>query len=69
MAKPYLEPQLEAQHEEAMDTLIPRLLQRYGGSQLMVALELGVSQAWLSRWLKANGYVEVKTWIRQEQAS
>ncbi len=32
------------------------------GSQRVAAHYIGMSQSWLARWLKANGYVQVIRW-------
>lgn len=59
---------IEATFGERLDVLIPRLLDEYGGRQDLVAVAIDVSAAWLSRWLKENGYVEERRWVRQPEA-
>lgn len=36
------------------------------GNQRRAAQLLGLSQAWLGKWLKQNGYVQVIRWEKQE---
>jgi DNA-binding NtrC family response regulator len=36
------------------------------GVQRVAADKLGMSQSWLARWLKENGYVQVTTWVKEK---
>lgn len=47
-----------------LDEVIPRLLKKYGGSQKLVADELGVSPFTISTWLKNNNFVPVITYVK-----
>lgn len=55
---------VEKEQGQPVKDLIPALLDRLG-TQKAVAEQLGVSQATISTWLRANGYVPVTIW-RQE---
>lgn len=41
---------------------IPRELNKPGITQAHVARTLGISAAWLSRWLSNNGYKRISRW-------
>lgn len=48
-----------------LDRVIPALLEKHEGMQWKVANELGVTQATISNWLKANGYKRTVRWIKE----
>lgn len=39
------------------------------GGQAQAARELGVTQATISAWLSANGYIKVVRYVREDKAS
>lgn len=59
--KPYRLEEVEQEHGQPLDVLIPRLLQELG-SQKAAADYLGVSQASISVWLRDNGYQSKTVW-------
>lgn len=44
--------------------VIPQAVNEPGATLEKVASELGVSDAWLSAWLRRNGFVRVTVWQR-----
>lgn len=42
-------------------------LKEADGNQARAAARLGVSQAWVTKWLNRNGYVRQVTWVKREQ--
>jgi predicted transcriptional regulator len=67
MATPYRLQEV-AKKKGKLNKLIPRLLNKYG-TEKAVAEELGVSQATINHWIRANGYVRVVRFEKKEQAS
>lgn len=53
--------EVEQEQGQPLDVLIPALLQELG-SQKAAADYLGISQASISQWLKANGYQSKTVW-------
>lgn len=43
--------------------VVPALVNQHG--QLGAALRLGVTQNWVSRWLKENGYIRVAQYVKE----
>lgn len=39
------------------------------GNQTRAAVALGVTQGWVTKWLKRNGYVQQVTWVKSEERS
>lgn len=66
MAKRYRMREVEQERGKALIELIPELLNKHEGRQAGVAAELGVTQASISGWLKANGFRQVVKWERVE---
>lgn len=56
MAKRYRLPEIEQEHNQPLDQLIPNLINETG-SQKATAMLLGVSQATISMWVRDNGFV------------
>jgi predicted transcriptional regulator len=63
LANKTIEGLLQDQHGD-LHTVIPEMVTVHG--QEKAAHLLGVTQSWISRWLRENGYVEEKRWIRQQ---
>jgi len=49
-----------------LDSTIPFLLKEFHGNQRLVADCIGLSPAFISRWLRQHGYVQVVQWVKQE---
>jgi hypothetical protein len=54
--------EIEQVRGKPLDRIIPELVNRYG--QLGAALELGVTQTTISRWLKDHHYVQLITYVK-----
>jgi DNA-binding protein Fis len=39
------------------------------GNQRRAAQALGVTQGWVTKWLKKNGYVQRVTWVKEDKKS
>jgi DNA-binding protein Fis len=39
------------------------------GNQRRAAQALGVTQGWVTKWLKKNGYVQRVTWVKRGEKS
>lgn len=66
MANKTIEGLLQDQHGD-LHEVIPSMVSIHG--QQKAAYLLNVTQAWISRWLKENGYVEERRWVRQKEVS
>lgn len=64
MAQKTVERLLVMQHGN-LHEVIPRLVQELG--QVGASEKLGVTQNWVSRWLKANGYAMQIVYIRTNE--
>lgn len=56
--------QLLTERHGDLHQVIPELLNQKGANTATVSKALGVSRAWLSDWLKANGYRRSTRWER-----
>ena len=65
MAKAYRLKEIEAEHGERLETLIPRLLIQLGG-QTAVAIHLGTSLKTIADWCEDNAVVKRPLWGRKE---
>jgi phage antirepressor YoqD-like protein len=54
---------LSEREGEPLETLIPRIVNEEG-SQKVAAKRLNVSEMTLSDWLRKNGYIVIKKWIK-----
>lgn len=61
---PVIEQELTKQHGD-LHQIIPKLVSEEG--QESTARKLGVKQAWISRWLRGNGYEPHTQWIKPEE--
>jgi hypothetical protein len=52
------------EHHGNLHEVIPSLASRVGQEE--TARTLGVRQAWVSRWLRTHGYVQVVQYVRNE---
>lgn len=66
MAKRFRLREIEHVHGDLHRVIVP-LVNR--GGQALAARELGVAQATISAWLKANGYVQVVQYVKQEKTA
>jgi transcriptional regulator with AAA-type ATPase domain len=57
-------PEVESQHG-ALEDAIPGLLEKFNGNQTKVAEHLGLSPAFVSRWLRKHGYTQLVKWVKQ----
>jgi DNA-binding protein Fis len=55
-------PQLIVTEEQVL-----RALQDAQGNQRKAAQTLGVTQGWVTKWLKRNGFVQQVSWVKNEQ--
>ena len=62
----YKDKSLEAIHGD-LHGLIPTMVNKYG--QVYTAQSLGVSQYFISDWLRRNGYLRVIQYVRMDSAS
>ena len=51
----------------ALQEVIPRLLDKHNGNQRMVADSIGLSPAFISRWLRRHNYIQVIQWVKCEE--
>lgn len=65
MKKSGIERQLIARFGDLHD-VIPELVSLHG--QVQTAVLLGVTQNWISLWLRNNGYIEVRQWVKSPEA-
>jgi hypothetical protein len=66
MARPHRIEELEKEFGEKPDTLIPRVVNEKS-SQKAAARELNVAESTVSLWLRQNGYVAKKQWVKDGQ--
>jgi len=64
MAKISVIEKLLTQAHGNLHEVIPMLASRVGQEE--TARTLGVRQAWVSRWLRTHGYVQVVQYVRNE---
>lgn len=63
MARPYRSKEVEREHGN-LEELIPELVNKLGG-QKEAAQFLGVSQWFISTWLKNNDYIPVTHYVKK----
>jgi hypothetical protein len=67
LAKPHRLREVEQEHDQPLEQLIPELLAELG-TQKAVADRLGVSQATISVWLSHNCYVPKVIYVQKEES-
>lgn len=67
MSKTSVIEQLLTQAHGNLHEVIPSLASRVGQEE--TARTLGVRQAWVSRWLRMNGYKQVVQYVKESEAS
>ena len=46
---------------------VKAILAKYNGNTTKAAQSLGISQAWLSKWLKKNGFIRKIEWVKDQK--
>jgi hypothetical protein len=67
MARPNRLPEIEQEHGEKLDTLIPRLLNELG-TMPAVAAHLGTTLQTIANWCAANGIEKHITWVKRDNS-
>ena len=62
----YLAKRVEERHHKKLEALIPDLVNTIGQKSTAEALQ--VSTAFISQWLKKNGYIAKITWVKVDIA-